>query len=163
MVAPTSRTSGQLVFGNTNWGTSIIGVTNEYLEARDWPLASGRLFDAGELAGSAKVAWIGATVARELFGDTTKAGIRYVKVNSSYIVDIEGASEIQSYSTYGVRGKFAVDENGNESGPTLDFSGSTGIFKTSSGANTFYGNVASSGNVTSTSGDVTIAGSTNPT
>jgi len=69
VVAPTSRTSGQLVFGNTNWGTSIIGVTNEYLEARDWPLASGRLFDAGELAGSAKVAWIGATVARELFGD----------------------------------------------------------------------------------------------
>jgi len=69
VVAPTSRTSGQLVFGNTNWGTSIIGVTNDYLEARDWPLASGRLFDAAELAGSAKVAWIGATVARELFGD----------------------------------------------------------------------------------------------
>ena len=69
VAAPTSRTSGQLVVGNTNWGTSIIGVNNDYLEARDWPLASGRLFDAGELAGSAKVAWIGATVARELFGD----------------------------------------------------------------------------------------------
>jgi putative ABC transport system permease protein len=69
VAAPTSRTSGQLVFGNTNWGTSIIGVNNEYLEARDWPLASGRLFDAAELSGSAKVAWIGATVARELFGD----------------------------------------------------------------------------------------------
>ena len=68
-VAPTSRTSGQLVFGNTNWGTSIIGVNNDYLDVRDWPLASGRMFDAGELAGSAKVAWIGATVARELFGD----------------------------------------------------------------------------------------------
>ena len=69
VAAPTSRTSGQLVYGNTNWGTSIIGVNNDYLEARDWPLATGRLFDAGELAGSAKVAWIGATVARELFGD----------------------------------------------------------------------------------------------
>ena len=68
-VAPTSRTSGQLVFGNVNWGTSIIGVNNDYLEVRDWPLSSGRMFDAGELAGSAKVAWIGATVARELFGD----------------------------------------------------------------------------------------------
>lgn len=68
-VAPTSRTSGQLVFGNTNWGTTIIGVNNDYLEVRDWPLSSGRQFDAGELAGSAKVAWIGATVARELFGD----------------------------------------------------------------------------------------------
>jgi putative ABC transport system permease protein len=69
VAAPTSRTSGQLVYGNTNWGTSIIGVTNDYLEARDWPLASGRVFDAAELAGSAKVAWIGSTVARELFGD----------------------------------------------------------------------------------------------
>jgi putative ABC transport system permease protein len=69
VAAPTSRTSGQLVYGNSNWGTSIIGVTNDYLEARDWPLASGRVFDAAEMAGSAKVAWIGSTVARELFGD----------------------------------------------------------------------------------------------
>ena len=69
VAAPTSRTSGQLVYGNTNWGTSIIGVSNDYLEAREWPLASGRLFDAAELSGSAKVTWIGATVARELFGD----------------------------------------------------------------------------------------------
>jgi putative ABC transport system permease protein len=69
VAAPTSRTSGQLVYGNTNWGTSIIGVSNDYLEARDWPLTSGRLFDAAELSGSAKVTWIGATVARELFGD----------------------------------------------------------------------------------------------
>ncbi len=69
VAAPTARTSGQLVVGNTNWGTTIMGVTNEYLEAREWPLASGRLFDAAELSGSAKVAWIGATVARELFGD----------------------------------------------------------------------------------------------
>ncbi len=69
VAAPTSRTSGQLVYGNANWGTTIIGVSNDYLEARDWPLSSGRLFDGAELAGSAKVAWIGATVARELFGE----------------------------------------------------------------------------------------------
>jgi putative ABC transport system permease protein len=69
VAAPTSRTSGQAVFGNTNWGTSIFGVTNDYLEARDWGLQSGRLFDGAEMSGSAKVAWVGATVARELFGD----------------------------------------------------------------------------------------------
>ncbi|MGB4059429.1 MAG: ABC transporter permease [Burkholderiaceae bacterium] len=69
VAAPTSRTSGQVVFGNTNWGTTIFGVTNDYLEARDWSLQSGRLFDGAELSGSAKVAWVGATVARELFGD----------------------------------------------------------------------------------------------
>jgi len=69
VAAPTSRATGQLVWGNSNWGSNIIGVTNEYLEARDWPLQSGRMFDAAELAGSAKVAWVGATVVRELLGD----------------------------------------------------------------------------------------------
>jgi putative ABC transport system permease protein len=69
VAAPTSRTSGQLVAGNTNWGTTIYGVTNDFLEARDWGLAAGRLFDQAELAGSAKVAWIGTTAARELFGE----------------------------------------------------------------------------------------------
>ena len=69
VAAPTSRTSGQVVAGNSNWGTTIFGVTNDYLEARDWGLTSGRLFDTAEMAGSAKVAWIGATVARELFGE----------------------------------------------------------------------------------------------
>jgi len=69
VAAPTARANGQLVNGNVNWGTTIMGVTNDYLEARDWPLASGRVFDAAELSGSAKVAWVGATVARELFGE----------------------------------------------------------------------------------------------
>jgi len=69
VAAGTTRSTGQVVVGNTNWSTSIVGVGNDYLEARDWPLASGRLFDAAEMAGSAKVTWLGATVARELFGD----------------------------------------------------------------------------------------------
>ena len=69
VAAPTSRTTGQVVWGNSNWGTTVVGVNNDYLEARDWPLRSGRPFDVAELAGSAKVVWLGATVVRELFGD----------------------------------------------------------------------------------------------
>jgi len=69
VAAPTSRATGQVVWGSSNWGTTVMGVNNEYLEARDWPLRSGRVFDAAELAGSAKVVWLGATVAGELFGD----------------------------------------------------------------------------------------------
>ncbi len=68
-VAPSSRTTAQAVAQNANWNTTIFGTTNEYLEVRDWSLASGRLFEAAEQAGSAKVAWLGQTVARELFGD----------------------------------------------------------------------------------------------
>ena len=70
VAAPSSRTGAQVVAGNTNWSTSILGGTNDYLEAREWPLADGRAFDAADLQGSAKVAIIGKTVARELFGDT---------------------------------------------------------------------------------------------
>jgi putative ABC transport system permease protein len=69
VAAPSLRTGAQVVVGNTNWSTSVFGTTNDYLEAREWPLASGRLFDGAEIQGSAKVALIGQTVARELFGD----------------------------------------------------------------------------------------------
>jgi len=69
VAAPSSRTGVQVVAGNTNWSTSLFGTTNDYLEARDWPLAGGRAFEASEVQGSAKVALIGQTVARELFGD----------------------------------------------------------------------------------------------
>jgi putative ABC transport system permease protein len=69
VAAPSSRTGAQVVAGNTNWSTSIFGTTNDYLEAREWPLADGRGFDAADLQGSAKVAIIGQTVARELFGE----------------------------------------------------------------------------------------------
>lgn len=69
VAAPSLRTGAQVVVGNTNWSTSIFGGTNDYLEAREWPLASGRLFEAAEMQGSAKVAIVGQTVVRELFGD----------------------------------------------------------------------------------------------
>ncbi|MBI5275996.1 MAG: ABC transporter permease [Burkholderiales bacterium] len=69
VAAPNMRTGAQVVVGNTNWSTSIFGTTNDYLEAREWPLAAGRLFEAAEVAGSAKVAIIGQTVAQQLFGD----------------------------------------------------------------------------------------------
>mgnify|MGYP006143675729 FL=1 len=69
VAAPSSRTSAQLVAGNTNWASSVFGTTNDYLIARDWPLAAGRPFEQAEVQGSAKVALIGQTVARELFGD----------------------------------------------------------------------------------------------
>jgi putative ABC transport system permease protein len=67
--APSSRAGVQVVAGNTNWSTSAFGTTPEYLDVRDWPLAAGRMFEPAEVAGSAKVAVIGQTVAQQLFGD----------------------------------------------------------------------------------------------
>jgi putative ABC transport system permease protein len=67
--APLLRSGVQVVYGNTNWATGGFGVSNDYFEVRDWALASGRMFEAGELSASGKVAIIGQTVARQLFGD----------------------------------------------------------------------------------------------
>jgi putative ABC transport system permease protein len=69
VAAPSMRTGAQVVLGNSNWSTSIFGTTNDYMEARDWALQNGRLFEAAEIQGSAKVAIIGTTVATQLFGD----------------------------------------------------------------------------------------------
>jgi putative ABC transport system permease protein len=69
VAAPSNRGNSQIVAGNNNWATQVSGVYPDYFEARDWPLASGRMFEQAELAGSAKVALIGQTVAQQLFGD----------------------------------------------------------------------------------------------
>src|SRR5690606_30405114 len=69
LAAPLLRANQQVIVGNTNWQSSIHGITNDYLEARDWVLAAGRAFGRGEVGASGKVAIIGSTVARELFGD----------------------------------------------------------------------------------------------
>jgi putative ABC transport system permease protein len=69
VAAPSMRTGAQVVAGNSNWSTSVLGTTNDYMEAREWPLSSGRAFEAAEMQGSAKVAIIGQTTAQQLFGE----------------------------------------------------------------------------------------------
>jgi putative ABC transport system permease protein len=67
--APSMRNGMQAVVGNVNWATSVQGSSADFLVVRDWPLAEGRNFDAAEENGAAKVAILGQTVVRELFGD----------------------------------------------------------------------------------------------
>ena len=69
VAAPSVRGTGQVVAGSANWSTQFFGTTNDYLVARDWPIASGRAFEDGEIAGAGKVALIGQTTAQQLFGD----------------------------------------------------------------------------------------------
>ncbi len=59
----------QAVAGNVNWWTTILATAPGYLTAREWVIANGREFTEEEMRTAAKVALIGATVARTLFGD----------------------------------------------------------------------------------------------
>jgi putative ABC transport system permease protein len=74
IAAPALRGSAQVIWGNANWSTVIYGVTPEYLQVRQWPLAAGRVFEPGEMTSAAKVCLIGTTVARQLFGDADPVG-----------------------------------------------------------------------------------------
>ncbi|MGC9325661.1 MAG: ABC transporter permease [Desulfomonilia bacterium] len=75
-VAPTSSARAQAISGNMNWSTTIMGVTNEFLQVRDWPLADGRTFTAGELHAGKAVCILGGTVSEELFGEQDPIGTR---------------------------------------------------------------------------------------
>jgi len=89
--APTLRGTGQVVAGNNNWSTAFYGVTPEYFEVRNWAIATGKIFDAADLTGSGKVALLGETVARSLFGDADPVGqvIRIRKVPFTVIGTLE--------------------------------------------------------------------------
>src|ERR687895_1421690 len=96
LAAPALRGSAQVIWGNSNWSTQIYGVTPEYLDVRQWPLAAGRSFEPAEMAAAAKVCLIGATVARQLFGsgDPLEQSIRIKRVPFTVIgvLDVKGQS-----------------------------------------------------------------------
>lgn len=60
--------------GNILWPTTVNGVTENFLEVRDWPLSAGRNFEPEEVNAGAKVVLLGATTARVLFGDANPIG-----------------------------------------------------------------------------------------
>jgi len=73
-VAPVNRAGAQIVYGDANWFTQVMGSTASYLVVRQWPLAAGEPFGREEEAAGAKVCLIGATVKEKLFGDSNALG-----------------------------------------------------------------------------------------
>ncbi|MDP3125744.1 MAG: ABC transporter permease [Thiobacillus sp.] len=72
--APVSPGTVQLIYGGLNWNTSVFGTTPDYAVVRNWPMASGGFFSEADVRSGARVAVIGAVVARELFGDEDPIG-----------------------------------------------------------------------------------------
>jgi putative ABC transport system permease protein len=62
------------VYEGSNWQTQIGGVNEDYLEIRQWRLASGNFFTSQDIKSGNKVAVIGHTVHKELFGDADPIG-----------------------------------------------------------------------------------------
>ncbi|HET7159321.1 MAG TPA: ABC transporter permease, partial [Burkholderiales bacterium] len=94
--APALRGTGQVVFGGSNWSTTLHGVTPEHFEVRNWAIQSGRAFEAAEINGAAKVVLLGETVARNLFGESDPVGqvvrVRKVPMEVVGVLERKGQS-----------------------------------------------------------------------
>ncbi|HEY0946656.1 MAG TPA: ABC transporter permease [Opitutaceae bacterium] len=73
-MSPEVRGSTQIVAGNLNWNTTVMGVSHEYLDLRAWPLAEGEFFGEQEIRSAARVAILGQTTAKKLFEDANPIG-----------------------------------------------------------------------------------------
>lgn len=79
-VGPTVNGRGQITYSNKNWSTSILGVSPSYVTMRASAPILGRFFDEEENKKRARVAVIGTTLVRELFGGLNPVG-ETLKIN----------------------------------------------------------------------------------
>jgi len=85
-VAGTITGSAPMVVGSSNWTTQVNGVNQDFLEVRDWALIEGRNFTDAEIRSGAKVVILGATTARELFGQAPAIGEQLRIMNVPFTV-----------------------------------------------------------------------------
>jgi len=80
MVSPNVTGRAQVIYGNLNWNTRLEGVGIHYQTMRSSIPVLGRFFTEEELRRRDKVAVLGLTVARELFGESNPVG-SMIKIN----------------------------------------------------------------------------------
>jgi putative ABC transport system permease protein len=74
LVAPVVSASATAVYQANNWSTVVTGSTEDYFEAGNWELASGRAFTDAEQRAGRSVCVIGQTVRDKLFGGREPVG-----------------------------------------------------------------------------------------
>ncbi len=77
--AEMSKTA-QVVYGNSNWSTTITGASKDYVAMQNAQPVSGRFFNEQEVQQREKVAIIGKTVNEKLFGKISPLG-KIIKIN----------------------------------------------------------------------------------
>ena len=85
-ITPEVRASAQVAAGRMNDNVQILGVGEDYLSIRDWPLDEGVGFTESDIRLSAKVAIIGRTTATTLFEGATPVGQTIRIRNAPYLV-----------------------------------------------------------------------------
>jgi len=80
--SPALRVTAQVVSEEQNWTTSINGVSPEYFDIRNWPMASGAAFTASDVDTATKAAVLGQTVVDKLFGPSADPVGTAVRINN---------------------------------------------------------------------------------
>ncbi|MBZ5576529.1 MAG: ABC transporter permease [Acidobacteriia bacterium] len=86
-IAPGVRGAAQITNGNSNWATSIVGTTPDYLAIRQQTVVMGNPFTSDDVNSAAKVALLGQTVAQNLFGSADPTGQSIRIKNVPFTVD----------------------------------------------------------------------------
>jgi putative ABC transport system permease protein len=73
-VSPEVRTNNQVGAENQNWFTNVLGESPDYFGIRNWEFSEGTSFTDQDVRSAAKVAVIGQTIVRQLFGDDDPLG-----------------------------------------------------------------------------------------
>ncbi|MFA5363475.1 MAG: ABC transporter permease [Candidatus Omnitrophota bacterium] len=78
--SPSVTSRAQVVYGNQNWNTQVEGAGVDYAQMRSAVPTVGRFFTDEEVKMRDKVALLGTTVVKELFGTTNPVG-QTIKIN----------------------------------------------------------------------------------
>jgi len=96
LAAPSVRGGAQIVYGNMNWSTAVLGITPEYLQVREWAVVEGRNLVQSDVDSAMKNCLLGQTVAENLFGSEDPLGkvvrIKKVPFKVVGILDRKGQS-----------------------------------------------------------------------
>jgi len=99
-VSPEARSGGQLMAGNNNWSTQIMGEGVDYFSIRQWDFADGAAFTEADVRSAAKVCVLGKTTADKLFPGEDAVGqtlrIRNVPVRVLGVLRPKGVSMMGS-------------------------------------------------------------------
>ncbi|MBZ5493444.1 MAG: ABC transporter permease [Acidobacteriia bacterium] len=94
--APAVRGAGQIVYGDNNWATVILGTTPAYLTIRDVAVAKGASFTDHDVDSANKVALLGQTVVDNLFNGADPIGqtirIKQIPVTVTGVLERKGQS-----------------------------------------------------------------------
>ena len=95
-VVPVYQAAYTVKFGDQSFGATISGVMEDHAQARSFTVADGRFISAGDNKSEARVAVLGDTVARDLFGTLSPVGkvisINGVKFEVVGLLEAEGVT-----------------------------------------------------------------------